>query len=423
MALNRYSKIIANQQLETETFSLDNVCRRKEEEFLDFNSPLAQIVIGVRRCGKSTLCHTALKSSNVTYAYVNFDDERLSEVTSSDLDDILEALYIVYGNFTHLFLDEIQNVKGWDLFVNRLLRQNIRLIITGSNAKLLSGELSTHLTGRYNKIELYPFSFEEYLNFKGLKTKALSTKDIAFQKLAFEEYLYQGGFPETFNLKNKKAYISAVISGILNVDIQQRFKIRYMDALHKIAYYLIANFAQELNYKSLAQIFEIKSQHTVANYVSYLKQTYLLVGIHKFSFKAKERITGEKMYLIDPSLLTMQDNKLSTENIGWKIENIVCLELLRRKKFSDIDIYYHRTRYEIDFVICQGIKVLELIQVSTSIENEKTLKRECNALLNGSKDLRCEKLTLLTLGDTQIINYEGTKINEINLLEWLTGNC
>ena len=419
MNTNKYTRVIADQQIEVTNFELDSICHRAEEQLVDLDSPLAQIVIGVRRCGKSTLCHTILKESGVNYAYVNFDDERFAELKASDLDSVLEALYIVYGDFKHLFLDEIQNVKGWNLFVNRLLRQKLHLVITGSNAKLLSSELSTYLTGRYNQIELFPFSFSEYLKLNEIKINAITTKDIAFQKRAFETYLFKGGFPELFHVKDSKDYVRQLVNSIVTVDIKRRFKIRYLDALIKITNYMIANFAQEVSYKALAELFGLGSQHTAENYVNYLRQTYLLVGINKFSYKARERVRAEKMYLIDPSLLTEQDNNLTGDNIGWRLENIVYLELLRRRKMADTDIYYYCKGYEIDFVLCERLEVMELIQVSAFVENEKTFNRECSALIKGSKKLKCSNLTLLTMGDTQTHTIDSLQINEINLIEWL----
>ena len=155
-------RILSNQKAELDLVDLEALCSRKEEQEIQLNSKLAQIVIGVRRSGKSTLCMKVLMQSGVHFAYVNFDDERLQKVGVEELDVILQELYAIYGSFTHLFLDEVQNIDGWHLFVNRLLRQGIKLVLTGSNANLLSGELSTHLTGRYHQIELYPFSFSEH---------------------------------------------------------------------------------------------------------------------------------------------------------------------------------------------------------------------------------------------------------------------
>lgn len=419
MISNKYLQVIADQRIEVEQFELREICNRPEEALVDLNSPLAQIVIGVRRCGKSTLCHTVLKKSGLNYAYVNFDDERFSELSAENLNDVLESLYMIYGDFNHLFLDEIQNVKGWNLFVNRLLRQKMHLVITGSNAKLLSSELSTYLTGRYNQIELFPFSFAEYLSLNEINTNALTTKEIALRKRAFEDYIIDGGFPELPNIKDKKGYIAQLVNSIVTIDIKRRFNIRYLDVLVKITKFMIANFAQEVSYKSVAQIFGLGSQHTVENYINYLRQTYLLVGINKFSFKARERVRAEKMYLIDPALLTEQENNLTGDNVGWRLENIIYLELLRRRRLSDVDIYYYRKGYEIDFVLSKGLDVKELIQVSVLIDNPKTFKRECAALVKGSKELKCSTLTLITMGVTRQHEVDGVTINEANVIEWL----
>ena len=198
MDINAYKQVLLDQQKEKNEILLESLTARREEVYFDLNSQLAQIVIGVRRSGKSTLCHKVLKQNNINYAYVNFDDERLYNLKTEDLNDVLEALYMVYGDFKYLFCDEIQNIPPWFLFVNRLLRQKVRLIITGSNAKLLSSELSTHLTGRYNQIELFPFSFSEILEYKNIPADDDSTLGIARRKSAFEEYMSQGGFPELF---------------------------------------------------------------------------------------------------------------------------------------------------------------------------------------------------------------------------------
>lgn len=419
MVLNRYSQVVADQRIEVENFELSEICNRQEEALVDLQSPLAQIVIGVRRCGKSTLCHTVLKKSGLNYGYINFDDERLAGLKAEDLNDLLESLYMVYGDFNHLFLDEIQNVKGWNLFVNRLLRQKMHLIITGSNAKLLSSELSTYLTGRYNQVELFPFSFAEYLQLGKIKANALTTKESAERKRAFEHYIFGGGFPELLNISDKNGYVRQLVSSIVTVDIKKRFNIRYLDALVKITKFMIANFAQEVNYRSVALTFGLGSQHTAENYINYLRQTYLLVGINKFSFKARERVRSEKMYLIDTALLASQQNNLTGDNIGWRLENIVYLELLRRGRFSSAEIYYYRKGYEIDFVLSCGLDVEELIQVSAFVDNEKTFNRECAALIKGSKELKCEKLTLLTMGLTTEHLIDGLVINEVNIIEWL----
>ena len=174
------------QKEEFETKKNMNVCSRAEESLINLNSNLAQVVIGIRRSGKSTLCMNVIKKSNINFAYVNFDDERFSSASSEDLNVILECLYKIYGDFNHLFLDEIQNIDSWHLFVNRLLRSGMHLLITGSNAKLLSGELATHLTGRYIQTELFPFSFKEYCQYKKINTSYSTTKEKGLLQAVFD---------------------------------------------------------------------------------------------------------------------------------------------------------------------------------------------------------------------------------------------
>lgn len=211
--------IVADQREELLANDYSELCLRPEESQLDLKSNRAQVVIGVRRCGKSTLCEMFLKQKGIDFAYVNFDDDRMEDMKASDLDHLLEALYMTYGEFKYLFLDEIQNIEGWPLFVNRLLRQKMHLFITGSNSKLLSKELSTHLTGRNNKVELYPFSYSEYCAMKNIDTTSLSTKAKGIRKSTLHEYLLQGGFPELFNESNRRGYINGLLDAIIKNDI------------------------------------------------------------------------------------------------------------------------------------------------------------------------------------------------------------
>src|SRR5574344_1931687 len=183
--------VFADQKEELQNNDMTQLCTRLEEKQLSLTSNLAQVVIGVRRSGKSTLCEKFIRQSGVEFAYANFDDDRLENLNSEDFDQVLDALYQIYGDFKYLFLDEVQNITGWQLFVNRMLRQKVHLFITGSNSKLLSSELTTHLTGRHNKIELYPFSFYEYGVMKKVELKSLSTKSRALRKRALNEYLLE----------------------------------------------------------------------------------------------------------------------------------------------------------------------------------------------------------------------------------------
>ena len=317
-------------------------CRRKEEDLVNLNSNLAQVVIGVRRSGKSTLCFNVLHNSGVNYAYINFDDERLANVTSDDLNVLLEVLYKINKDFTHLFLDEAQNVEGWHLFVNRLLRQGMRIIITGSNAKLLSSELATHLTGRFNAIELYPFSFEEYCNYLDIDTKLITTKMEGIRRSAFDDYLMKGGFPELLIENDNKRYVSALVDNILKRDIQQRYNIRYFAAFEKMSNHLMNIAPAILSVSEITKLFGIKSSQTTNNYIKYLMQAYLLVGLSKYSTKSKLRVTEEKIYTIDVAIMDGRFQAFVGVNLGWRLETIIYLELLRRCSRNSLDIYYIR---------------------------------------------------------------------------------
>ena len=419
MDINIYKQVVLDQLREKNEILLENLTTRREEVYFDLDSRLAQIVIGVRRSGKSTICHKVLKQNNINYAYINFDDERLYNLKTEGLNLVLEALYIVYGDFKYLFCDEIQNIPSWFLFVNRLLRQKVRLIITGSNAKLLSSELSTHLTGRYNQIELFPFSFSEILEYKNIPTNDDSTLGIARRKSAFEEYMSQGGFPELFEVKNKKAYIRNLFNSIISRDIKRRFSLRYPEALRKMADYLTDTLCSEINYKNLAKQFSFGSTHTAENYVGYLRQAYLLIGLQKFSFKSRERIRNEKNYVIDTAFISTAKEGFSELNFGWRLENIVCIELLRRRNQTLNDVYYYKNGYEVDFVLVSDNKVVELIQVSVDISAQKTFNRETNALFRGSKALHCNNLTLITLNENRKYTSDNQTINIVSILNWL----
>lgn len=379
-------------------------CKRKEESQIDLQSTQAQVVIGVRRSGKSTLCYNALSQSGVKFAYVNFDDERLIHLTGADLNDVLEVLYKINGDFNYLFIDEIQNIPEWYLFVNRLLRRQMHVVITGSNAKLLSGELATHLTGRHHSILLYPFSFAEYCEMKNVDITSHTTKAIAARRAAFDDYMRDGGFPELQFIKESRDYVDTLVDNILKRDIEQRFKILHTSAFEQLAHHLLNVAPVTVVEKKLQEAFDFKSQHTIKNYMSYLKQSYLLVGVHKYSTKSRLRITGEKVYPIDVALMNKRSDAFAGENLGWRLETIVYMELLRRYKCQGMDIYYYSDRSgECDFVVCDGRKTVLAVQVSYDISSPKTRNREIAGLLLAARKTNCTNLLLLTDHDYEDI--------------------
>lgn len=414
-----FVRVLSDQKEEFQRFSHKNLCHRGEESQISLDSPLAQVVIGVRRSGKSTLCLKYFADRKITPAYVNFDDDRLANLKTADLDQLLEALYRIYGDFSYLFMDEIQNVELWHLFVNRLLRQDVHIFLTGSNSKLLSGELATHLTGRHNKVELYPFSFSEYCAFRHVDAFSLSVKGMAFRKSALMDYLSQGGFPELLNEKNRRGYVSALLDNIIRNDIARRFRLRHVDVLYRMAAYLMDNFCQEFKAEEVADLFGI-SDHTAENYFHYLQEAFLLFSVHKFSYKSKNRVRNEKVYVVDPVFIAERNDTFQTENLGWRLENVVYIELLRRHRPNYADVFYYKEKaFECDFVVAEAGKVIELIQVSYDISQPKTRNRELNGLLKAAKKLRCSNLTLITIDNEEELIQDGLSIHIVSAANWL----
>lgn len=415
--------VILDQRDELPTLVEDNFVNRPEADLIAVDDKLAQVVIGVRRSGKSTLCHMALREAGVKYAYVNFDDDRLAELTIKDLNSVLEGIYRVYGSdIKHIFFDEIQNVDGWHLFVNRLLRQGLHLIVTGSNAKLLSSELATHLTGRYNEIRLYPFSFHDYCVYNNVATDVPTTKNRAALKNALNQYLMEGGFPELNSLSNKQGYVNSLIDAIITKDIMKRFHIRNGSGLKTLANHLINNSGQIVNVKGLVDTFNIGSAKTVKNYLDYLSQAFLLVPLSKYSYKSTERLRNNKMYVVDTGMLTYRNDTLSPDNLGWRLENVVFLELLRRCAIDYRDIFYYRPTSrsrEVDFVIAERGRILELIQVAYDVSNPKTLTRELTSLAEAAAKVGCHKLTLIACTDSRTEQVNGAEIEVISAIDWL----
>lgn len=414
-------KVLLEQQDELEKMRGEVLIHRPEEDKINLRSKLAQVVIGVRRCGKSTLCFNALEKAGVNYAYANFDDDRLEDLKSDDLDKILEILYKIYGKFDYLFLDEIQNVKGWHLFVNRLLRQKLHIVLTGSNSKLLSGELASHLTGRHHKIELFPFSFADWCKYYDVETERLTTKNRGLLQGEFTRYLKQGGFPELLSEINQKDYIDTLFDNIISQDIKKRFKVRNVDALKKMATNLLDTAPSYIVKENLQKDFGIKSDHTVNKYLSYLTQTYLISTLSKYSTKSKERIRNEKAYAVDVAFMDKRRDAFSGPNKGFRLETIVYLELLRRCARQSFDLYYYNNgSAEADFVVCDGNKTQAVYQVTFTLEGVKTRNREIRGAVACAKDTKPEKTYIITDHDDEYtLNVNDCTIYVVPVWKWL----
>lgn len=298
----------------------------------------------------------------------------------------------------------------------------MHVIVTGSNAKLLSGELATHLSGRNKEIPLFPFSFREYCDMKGVDIDKKTTKAEAFRRAAFDDYSRQGGFPELLSIKDNKNYVKNLVDDILKRDIEQRYNIAYKAAFENLAHHLLNICPAIIAASGLANIFHFKSDHTAKNYVDYLKKAYLLIGVKKYSQKSKVRSVQEKVYAVDVAMMDQRDNAFAGENLGHRLETIVLIHLMRKCKMSGLDVYYLNERSgECDFLVCEKNKVIQAIQVSYDISVEKTKKREIKGLLLAAKQTGCNDLLLLTDHENNLIQDSGYTIKVQPVYDWSLG--
>lgn len=419
-----FRRILSDQRNELDNLDLSAFVPRMEEHQLDLESRLAQVVIGVRRSGKSTLCQKVLLESGVKFGYVNFDDENFMALKTEQLNEIVETLYRLYGKLDYLFFDEIQNLmEVWPLFVNRLLRQGKRLIITGSNANLLSGELATHLTGRYHQIENFPFSFSEYCGMLDVDVKSHSTLANGLRQKALDEYLIKGGMPEIIRKNERFSYVKGLVESIVRKDICRRHKIRHVEAMRKLTNHVLDLSGQEIQTSVLARKVEM-SQPTVAKYLNCLKEAYLIREVPIYSHKNIDRQKLRKYYASDVAFISNHDYALGSPGLGWRLENVVALELMRRINFETDRLFYLKKNknYEVDFAVVKSGHIDELIQVAYDFVNPslKLRNRELTGLVKGSLDVGCDNLTLIVMeGEPRVEKLKGKAINIVKASDWL----
>ena len=383
------------------------------------DSGLIKVITGPRRAGKSVFSFLLLKEKN--FAYVNFDDENVLKI--QDTDQLLSNIFAVYGDIKYIFFDEIQNLSQWELFINKLHRRGFNIVLTGSNAHLLSRELSTHLTGRYIPIEILPFSFNEYLLAKGFEynDSALpEKKGLLLNHL--KNFLTNGGYPEpTVNNLEIRPYLSTLFEAILFKDVIKRYRVKYSQDIYNLALFLISNFCSEYSATSLRKALNFRSTKTVQNYLGYLEETYLFFSLNRFDFKMKEQVRApRKIYLIDNGYVLANAFQLST-NTGKLLENLVFVTLVRAGFRPNLDLFYYKTRNkkEIDFVLKKGVQINTLIQVCVDIKDEKTKTREIKALLEASEELKCNVLKIITYDHEGIETHHGKVIHFIPLWRFL----
>lgn len=412
----QYKVILLEQREEIELLFREKIISReklKEVEPL-LVSKLIKVVTGIRRCGKSVFIHDALRHAGIEYAYVNFDDERLLGLKASDLNAVFESLLQIYPSASAYFFDEVQNIEGWELFVNRLKRRHLNIFVTGSNAKLLSKELATHLTGRHVEIELFPFSFTEFLKFNGISLPApnavITSNMTAQYKNSFERYFEIGGFPEVVSGEPSGIYLRNLFDNILMRDIVARYNLRFSIQLKELSRYLIDHPGGRFTFNSLNKIFHIKSVHTLQKYISYLKETYLMYELQQFDFKKKEQIKKpRKIYPCDIGL----HRALGTESYhgeGRRFELLILSHLLQRGfKVS----YGLISDSEIDFIAEKNGKIVSLIQSCYSVRDNETMQREIKALEKGARYYRCNKLLMITFDEEARVKLSGNLFVDI----------
>ncbi len=410
---------LTEQETYTKTFLDKPLIQR--EHFTNYQKQLTttliKTILGPRRAGKTTLGLLLLKKTD--FYYINFDDEILSTLKKEDLGGLLELLNELFGKRPYLFLDEIQNIDSWELFVNRLQRLGYNILLSGSNSKLLSKELSSHLGGRTLSLEILPFSFKEFLTAKHITAIKETDEEIGRIKNQLQEYLQWGGYPEIImdlpdpNLRKK--YLNELFDTIIFRDITQRFNIKFTAELVALATVIINQFSTRTSLTKVSRDLEISS-HTIKKYLSYLEEAYLIVSSKKFSYKPREiESSFRKYYCIDTGLLHAKKSTL-TKDFGKTLENIVAIELRRR----NIDLYYYMVdnKYEVDFVIGDSTAITEVIQV---VDDEKEIpRREIKTGILACKKLRCHTLTIITW-NTENKKLEGDiTIQTLPLWKWLT---
>lgn len=404
---------IRSQKKDLETLPVDYRVRSKKL-ILD-ESSLIMVIIGPRRAGKSTFVIEALKDQKPGYA--NFDDELLTTV--ENYDEIIAAIDQVYGDPRILFFDEIQNLPKWELFVNRLQRQGRKLVITGSNSNLLSGELATHLTGRYLPVNIFPFSFTEFLTVDPASTSTATLQN------ELMKYLQSGGFPEVVTGKHLTGdYLRVLHDAIIFKDIVRRYSLRKFDGLTELAKYLVNNSATEFSDSQLSSVLNL-SVHTIKRYFGYLENAFLFFHLDRFSFKIKERPRyNKKIYVYDTGFMSTLSTQFSP-NFGKYFETAVGIALRKESLDGKCELYYYKSQQneEVDFVVQTGLDITELIQVAYSTENPKTLEREIRSLLKAKKELKCDNLFLINSSISEEREYSWYGITAtvkfIRLDQWL----
>ena len=418
--------ILLHKKEKESLISKQYIIREKIKTFKsNLENNLIKIISGPRHAGKSVFCLELLKDTE--FAYLNFDDENLLKI--QDYDIIEPLMREVYPNYKYIFFDEIQNLPGWELFINKLHRRGANLIITGSNAKMLAKEMATSLTGRYVATEIFPFSFREYLIAKNFELSHNSINEPEKKALLIsylDDYIINGGFPETvLNKIDTRNYLSTLFDAVIFKDVAARHKIRAPKDIYNIAIFMLSNPTCELSYKKITKFTGLRSTATLIKYISYLEEAYLFQILNRFSFKVKKQINSPKKIFVTDNGYIHASAISATPNKGHLVENVYYTEMLRRGYKQNRDIFYYRSDsgVEIDFVLKRGTNIEKLVQICLDVNNPVTLEREIKPLVSQANHLNCENLEIITWDNEGEEKLKGKRIKITPLWKVLIEDC
>ncbi len=418
MDKNILKRVIADNQLEVPRYKVIP----RNFSFEDFGN---YVFVGIRRAGKSFLLYQRMQQLLARgtnwdeMLYINFEDERLTGMTAEDLNLLLEIHLEMYGKRPILFLDEIQNIAGWEKFARRMADSKYRVYITGSNAKMLSQDIQSSLGGRYIPIDVYPYSFNEFLTANNVlvtENHLLSTEGKASVLRKFNDYFHFGGFPEGAHLSAKRDYLTCVYQKIYLGDIAARHSVENTFALRILFKKLAESVKQPLSFTRIANIVSSTGAkvgtQTIINYIEYAKDAWLINPVQNIAGKLVDKETSPKYYFTDNGIL----NLFLLDGNTSLLENIVAINLLRKYGRNDA-VYFYNQGIEIDFYIPDTYTA---IQVCYNLDNsDGTLDREVKALLKITEILECNKLLILTQDTERIVETGGKTIEVIPVWKWL----
>lgn len=411
--------IILNQRRERdELMSRPYLMRRSNQDTdLLLSSSLIKLITGPRRVGKSTQALLMLRDKN--FAYLNFDNYSLLDAWDANL--VMRMLDDVYPGYEYILLDEVQNLDGWDLWVSELYRLGKNLVITGSNARMLSSEMATVLTGKYLQLEMLPFSLEEFFDWNKLDLHCLNPEDKTNSLVLADDYLRNGGYPEVVASRQlTRSYLDTLFDSIVWKEVAKRHNVRNVTDLNNLAMYLVSNFCNPVSANDLTTELGFSSVNTTRKYMDYLHEPYLFYYLSRYNNKLKlMKKAPRKVYVVDNGFVTSKAFSLG-DNLGRLLENQVFIELVRRGYDVERTMFYYRSRNdkEVDFVLRKEAHIERLVQVCYDMSNPKTEKREVDSIVECAGELKCSNLVIVTNNDKRTIEKDGYKIDVVPITEF-----